>query len=143
MLAAGNRLRRRDDFATTVRRGRRAGRPLRVVHMLVSSSGLRPEPAGGGISHPRVGFVVGRAVGSAVTRNTVRRRLRHLARKRLAALPPDAEVVVRALPAAAGATSAELAGDLDAALDRLLRKDGSTKRAAGVPVDGKGQGGSA
>ncbi|MCI0686774.1 MAG: ribonuclease P protein component [Sporichthyaceae bacterium] len=143
MLAAGNRLRRRDDFATAVRRGRRAGRPLLVVHMFVGSSSSPTEPAGGATSTPRFGFVVGRAVGPAVTRNTVRRRLRHLARTRLAALPPDAWVVVRALPAAAGATSVELAGDLDGALDRLLLKDRSTQGTVAAPASGKGQGGPA
>lgn len=68
---------------------------------------------------PRVGFVVSRAVGGAVTRNRVQRRLRHVVRSRLASLPVGALVVVRALPAAAAASSAELAADLDSALRRL------------------------
>jgi ribonuclease P protein component len=59
-------------------------------------------------------------VGPAVTRNKVKRRLRHLARERLSSLPGSAVLVVRALPPAAGATYAELAGDLDKALGRVL-----------------------
>jgi ribonuclease P protein component len=70
-------------------------------------------------SDPRVGFVVGGAVGNAVQRNRVRRRLRHLARERLASFPRGAVVVVRALPASADATYGGLSQDFDAALRRL------------------------
>ncbi len=65
----------------------------------------------------KVGFVVSGAVGSAVTRNRVRRRLRHLVAQRLDALPAG-RLVVRALAPAAHATSAELAVDLDGCLRR-------------------------
>jgi ribonuclease P protein component len=40
----------------------------------------------------------------------------------LAELPPETGVVVRALPPAARASSAELSADLDAALRTALRK---------------------
>lgn len=53
-------------------------------------------------------------------RSQVTRRLRHLVRARLDRLPEGALVVVRALPAAAGATSADLASELDGALRRLV-----------------------
>lgn len=69
---------------------------------------------------PKVGFVVGRTVGGAVIRHRVQRRLRHLMRARFAALPSGALVVVRALPAAASASSAVLGADLDSALGRLI-----------------------
>lgn len=68
--------------------------------------------------YPKVGFIVSKAVGNAVVRHRVARRLRHLMRERLDRLPPDAAVVIRALPRAAGSTSATLARDLDAALGR-------------------------
>jgi ribonuclease P protein component len=68
----------------------------------------------------RVGFVVSRAVGPAVTRNLVKRRLRHLMRERLGLLPRGSVLVVRALPAAASAPYADLAADLDRRLERLL-----------------------
>jgi ribonuclease P protein component len=64
--------------------------------------------------------VVSRAVGNAVTRNAVKRRLRHLLGERLAGLPAGAELVVRALPAAAEASSVDLGADLDRALERTL-----------------------
>jgi ribonuclease P protein component len=63
---------------------------------------------------------VSKTVGGAVIRNLVKRRLRHLVRERLALLPPGSLVVVRALPGAGDADHAELARDLDVALQRLL-----------------------
>jgi ribonuclease P protein component len=71
---------------------------------------------------PQIGFVVSKAVGPAVTRNKVKRRLRHLARERLASLPGSAVLVVRALPAAAQASYDDLAADLDRALGRALAR---------------------
>ena len=68
----------------------------------------------------QVGFVVSRAVGGAVVRNRVRRRLRHLVRDRLVDLPGGAVLVVRALPAAAGAPYDELRADLARCLERVL-----------------------
>nr|WP_206442534.1 ribonuclease P protein component [Streptomyces boncukensis] len=122
-----NRLRRREDFAAAVRRGRRAGRPLLVVHLR-----SRPDPHAPGDSLPpaRAGFVVSKAVGNAVVRNHVKRRLRHLMRDRLARLPAGSLVVVRALPGAGQAEHAELVRDLDAALRRLL---GGTTPCGGPP----------
>jgi ribonuclease P protein component len=71
-----------------------------------------------------VGFVVSKAVGPAVTRNLVKRRLRHLARERTARIPAEGMLVVRALPPAADATYDELARELDRCLERLLPKGG-------------------
>ncbi len=68
----------------------------------------------------RVGFVVSKAVGDAVTRNRVKRRLRHLAREHVSSLPGSAVLVVRALPAAASASHEELVDDLDRCLGRVL-----------------------
>jgi ribonuclease P protein component len=67
----------------------------------------------------RVGFVVSKAVGVAVVRHRVARRLRHLMRDRLPDLPAGTLVVVRALPPAADASSRELGTDIDAALKKL------------------------
>ncbi|MGQ5260716.1 ribonuclease P protein component [Micromonospora sp. ZYX-F-536] len=126
MLAAAQRLRRSSDFAAAVRGGRRAGRGAVVVHLTVPapvapSTPTSPEPArhtgAEQSSAPaRAGFVVSKAVGNAVVRNRVRRRLRALVRERLAALPADSTLVVRALPAAADASYPRLAADLDAAI---------------------------
>ncbi|MCF3118442.1 MULTISPECIES: ribonuclease P protein component [Streptomyces] len=118
MLPTEHRLRRREDFATAVRRGRRAGRPLLVVHL--RSGATDPHVPGESPPPTRAGFVVSKAVGGAVVRNSVKRRLRHLMRDRLTLVPPGSLVVVRALPGAGDADHAQLARDLDTALQRLL-----------------------
>ncbi|MFD8596936.1 ribonuclease P protein component [Kitasatospora sp. NPDC059646] len=131
MLPTENRLRRRQDFATAVKRGRRAGRPLLVVHLhreaapdegADRNSDSSPHVAEG-LPSARAGFVVSKAVGPAVVRNAVKRRLRHLVRERLSRLPAGSLIVVRALPAAATASYPDLGHDLDAALRRLLRSE--------------------
>jgi len=112
VLPAGSRLTRRDEFAAVIRRGRRGGRSRLVVHLHRAI----------GEDGPRAGFVVSKAVGGSVVRHRVSRKLRHLVAPRLGTLPSDARLVVRALPPAAGATSAELAEDLDSGLRSALRK---------------------
>jgi ribonuclease P protein component len=101
-----------DDFRHTIRRGAKAAQPTLVTHVL-----LKPGVPGTGGS-TSVGFVVSKAVGSAVDRNRVKRQLRHLMRERIDTLPEGSRVVVRALPAANGVRSATLAEHLDAALAR-------------------------
>jgi ribonuclease P protein component len=70
-----------------------------------------------------VGFVVSKAVGNAVARNRVKRRLREITRARLDLLPDAALLVVRALPASAQASYDALERDVDAALQRLHLTD--------------------
>jgi ribonuclease P protein component len=131
MLPAAARLRHRDDFTRVVKNGRRVGRGALVVHVAGAGIGrtqsATPLPDPGDISPAsgrpaRAGFVVSRAVGPAVTRNLVTRRLRHLVRERLSLLPIGADVVVRALPAAADRPYEELAADFDAALAKVLAR---------------------
>ena len=117
MLAAAQRLRRREDFAATIRNGRRAGRGALVVHFLQSTI----EPAPADQPSARAGFVVSKAVGNAVMRNLVKRRLRHLIRSHLATLPEASMIVVRALPASATASFEDLGRDLETALTAARR----------------------
>ncbi|WP_239104020.1 ribonuclease P protein component [Microbispora corallina] len=124
VLPSASRMRRGYEFADAIRRGRRAGRPTLVAHLNVREA---DEP-------PLVGFVVSKAVGGAVVRNQVKRRLRHLMRSRVEALPRGSLLVVRANPPAASARSEHLAAELDVALDRLLRRRGSGSR---TPTDGR------
>lgn len=64
----------------------------------------------------RAGFVVSKAVGGAVVRNKVRRRLRHLVAERLGQFPPGTCLVIRALPEAGVSPYRTLCADLDAAI---------------------------
>src|SRR5581483_7304048 len=111
-----SRMRHGAEFTLAVRAGTRAGRPRVVGHLLVrDDASQRLEPA-------RVGFVVSRAVGSAVTRNRVKRQLRALVRGYLQSLPHGSLLVVRANAAAAHASYLDLAEDLDSVISRLLRR---------------------
>ncbi|MEV6906360.1 ribonuclease P protein component [Amycolatopsis sp. NPDC051071] len=112
MLPAAARLRRSEDFRAVMRRGAKAGRRRLVVHALTTDPPEAAEAA-------RAGFVVSKAVGNSVVRHRVTRRLRHLISARIGTLPPGSSLVVRALPPAADASSAELGSDLDASLRRL------------------------
>ncbi|HET9898711.1 MAG TPA: ribonuclease P protein component [Streptosporangiaceae bacterium] len=115
MLPAAYRMRRKTDFTVALRCGSRFGRPLLVGHLKVRAGADEP---------PRVGFVVSRAVGQAVVRNQVRRRLRHLAAGYLHSLPRGSLLVLRANPQAATARQADLAAELDVVVRALLRRQG-------------------
>nr|WP_090346679.1 ribonuclease P protein component [Mycolicibacterium malmesburyense]CRL79284.1 ribonuclease P protein component [Mycolicibacterium malmesburyense] len=109
MLPARHRMTRSSEFGTTVGRGVRAVQPDLVVHALRSESS---EPG------PRIGLVVSKAVGTAVQRHRVARRLRHVARNLLDELDPADRVVIRALPSSRHAISARLEQELRTALRR-------------------------
>ncbi|HBX81180.1 MAG: ribonuclease P protein component [Propionibacteriaceae bacterium] len=108
MLNRDSRLRSGEDFRRTIRNGVRAGRESLVVHALRTDG-----------PSARAGFVVSKAVGNAVTRNRVKRQLRHLTAARLPSVPFVVDVVVRALPAAA---TGDLAGDLASAWDSSMKR---------------------
>jgi ribonuclease P protein component len=84
-----------------------------VVHL---SEDPRGEDA------PQVGFVVSKAVGNAVHRNLVKRRLRAAVATRLDAMPARSRAVVRALPASSSATFAQLDGDVARGLERAVSR---------------------
>ena len=105
------RLRRRGDFTRVLRRGRRARRGVVGV-----------SAAPNDLGHSRIGLAVGRRVGNAVERNTVKRRLRAIlrallveepAREGIPAAPRD--VVVTAYEGAYRVPFARLREDVRAA----------------------------
>jgi len=143
------RLHHRADFSRTVRRGQRIGRRDLVVHAFVHSydwartdatgdeladAAISRDPVTAGslvrVGGPRFGLIVSKAVGSAVVRHRVARRLRHMCATIVDELPADADVVIRALPGAATADQAELARQVRSG----LRKLGLTTGTAGAPA---------
>ena len=100
-------MRRSADFRATVRHGVRVGRRTVVVHADRSPATSSPT------ADVLVGLVVSKAVGNAVTRNAVKRKLRHIAVECLPEAPAGSRVVLRALPAA-----------WLTAVQRLRRRDG-------------------
>ena len=110
MLPAAHRLTSGRTFRSVIRDGRRAGSRTLVVHLATT-----PGPP-----EPRVGLVVGKAVGNSVVRHRVQRRLRHLVREQLDLLPVSGVLVIRATAAAATASSRELGADLARCLQRVM-----------------------
>lgn len=90
MLARPNRLTRGADYKAVVRRGRRCAAAHTVTYVTTTDE-KRPT---------RFGFIVSRQVGSAVVRNTVRRRLKAVCREALPSVRAGTDVVIRALPGA-------------------------------------------
>lgn len=131
MLPVINRLRTASDFSSTVRSGTRSGRRNLVLYTLV-------EPAGEacGISSPsKVGFIVAKTVGTAVTRNLVKRRLRAMAAPTVLQYPKGLRMVVRALPPAAESSWQELQADYDSAFRASLAKIPEHARPAIEPIE--------
>ena len=113
MLPRAHRMVDPEDFATTIRRGSRAGNAMVVVHCRTD-----------GDSPSLVGFVVPkRALAHATARNRVKRQLRHLMRERVDELPAGTHVVIRVQREAHGADHSSLVSALDNALGRALRKE--------------------
>jgi ribonuclease P protein component, eubacterial len=110
VLAKSNRVVRAEDYRGAVRRGRRITSASLVVYVLRR----------GGDAAPRFGFIVSKAVGNAVTRNLVRRRLKAASYLLLAELAPGMDVVVRALPPAARLSWVSLQRELATTLERAL-----------------------
>lgn len=94
-----------------MRRGVKSGRKTAVVYL-----------ARTGDANSMVGFAVSKAVGGAVIRNRVKRRLRAVMRDLLPNLPEGSGVVVRALPAAANVSFDELRTDIASALSSSVSK---------------------
>ena len=90
------------EFGATVKHGVRAVQADLVVHARQDPD--RPDG-------PRIGLIVTKAVGTAVDRHRVSRRLRHAVRGVMAELDAADRVVIRALP-----------GSRDAAGERLRRE---------------------
>jgi ribonuclease P protein component len=89
LLARENRLIKADDFRSTMKLGRKLASDRLVTYVRVDEAN----------SQVRFGFVVSKAVGGAVARNLVKRRLRAIAREAMSAKIPtnNMSIVVRAL----------------------------------------------
>ena len=111
---------RPDDFRAAVRRGRRVPTGHTVLHVLRRDA-LSTSDAG----PARFGFIVTKAVGGAVTRNTVKRRLRAVGHAVLPVVAGGTDVVIRALPGSADVPWSTLHSEIS---DGLRLRDGSVAR---------------
>lgn len=111
-MASPRWLTRTADLEAVRREGKRIRTSLLEVRSLASL-----------LRHPRVGIIVPRHKQTAVARNTLKRRLRALARETLHPLlrtVAPLDVVVRAAPAAYRADFAALSADLTRLAARLV-----------------------
>lgn len=106
-------MRNSDSFRAAIRRGTKGSSRHLVVHSYDA----------GHDENRLVGFVVSKAVGSAVTRNRVKRQLRHLMRDQLAGVPEHRWLVVRALPDSGSASFQQLQNDLKSCLRKISARE--------------------
>lgn len=114
MLPRNHKLTSPAQFSRTIKNGTRAGSSYFVVYLWKNTAEI--ASFGG----PRCGLIVSKAVGNAVTRHSTSRRLRHVFFSLIDALPTTAQVVVRALPRAAGASTRELEREMKRLIHKLL-----------------------
>ncbi|KAA8826025.1 MULTISPECIES: ribonuclease P protein component [Bifidobacterium] len=112
------RLQSHRDFVTVLKRRRKVGGKDIVVHYLVPDDAHDEEQA----TYRRLGLAVSKSVGKAVTRNTVKRRFRVLARTHEALLPERCDIVLRAKPSAAAASYSSLDEQIAKAFATVARK---------------------
>jgi ribonuclease P protein component len=111
VLATSNRVVRAEDFRAVMRSGKRVAANGSLVYLREREA---TEPA-------RFGFVIPRAVGGAVVRNRLRRRLRAIGYDMVGAGFAATDVVVRALPASADLDWQTLNVEVRAAIEKGTR----------------------
>ena len=101
-------LRRRGDFARLRQRGRRLATPSLTIY--------EARPAAGD-AQPLVGITVGKAVGGAVVRNRLRRRIGAIVNDVFVAGKPHVRLLIVAKPGAADLSFADLRMQVQRALE--------------------------
>jgi ribonuclease P protein component len=115
MLARANRVTKPEDFRRALSSGVKVVGERVAIHAALEP-GSNPElPV-------RIGFIVGKACGSAVIRNQIKRRLKSISRSLLVELKPGTLVVVRALPSSRGSSFQALSEELTRNFASLTRK---------------------
>lgn len=108
MLSRSQRITRGIDYRSVVRRGARRAGAVHVLHVVDTHEDRLP----------RFGFIVSKAVGNAVTRNTVRRRLKAICLEATPQVRRGGDIVIRALPASATSPFSELRHDVVGSIER-------------------------
>ena len=114
-MKRANRLSRSRDFDAVHRRGRSVSSRFLVLYWLPQEEA----------AEPRIGFAVPRAVGGAVDRNRIKRRLREVWYERLDRIPPGNDYVLIVRPGLAEAAQANGFAWLGERVDELLEQTGA------------------
>jgi ribonuclease P protein component len=108
---ASLRLRKRAEFDQVYKRGERHSSANMTVIFLAAADGS-----------PRIGFTAGKAMGGAVERNRIRRRLREAVRRHLRELKAPAEVVFHPRKSALRADFSQLEAEVTRAFAAINKK---------------------
>ena len=108
-----HRLTRSHDFDAVYRQGRSVSTRFLVLYRL---------PREDASEEPRLGLAVPKRVGSAVSRNWVKRRVRELWRARLESIPTGCDYVLVVRPGLVEAAESRCADWLGERLDEVLGK---------------------
>ena len=112
-MKRANRLSRSRDFDAVYRHGRSVSTRYLVLYWF---------PRDGDAGDARLGLAVPKAIGTAVVRNRVKRRLRELWRSRLERIPAGRDYVLIARPGVAEAAESRGFDWLGERLDEVLGK---------------------
>lgn len=121
-----SRLLRHADFDLVYREGKRHFSPLMTVFYR-SRAASGPQAAGKGL---RIGLTVSKALGGAVDRNRLRRRMREAIRMVRPLAAPDLDVVMNPKRAVLKAEFAVIAQEVQRAFETVLRKAGPSSGAS-------------
>lgn len=111
------------------------------LHHLVVNPGVNIDKPTN--SEARMGLAVSKAVGHAVTRNLVKRRLRAIAREYESLLPAYIDVVIRAKPSAATANFSDLEQQVKRCFSKIAQRVEAAQASEKAQGAGTQQGGGA
>jgi ribonuclease P protein component len=118
------RLLRHADFERVYKLGRRHfSASMTVFYLQREQTSGSPRPSG-----CRIGFTVGRALGGAVVRNRMKRRLREAVRLTRPAIGPEVDVVINPKKSLLAADFASLLNEVARAFVVMERNSGNLRR---------------
>lgn len=119
MPARHHRVTRGEDYRRIVRTGNRVGGAFCITYAVSRASSDENEQNQAEVVPARFGYIISKAVGNAVMRNLVRRRMKSVSQSMIHNGVSDVDIVFRALPAAATATFSELRQGMQKAVSCL------------------------
>jgi ribonuclease P protein component len=126
-LAKSARLLKHADFERVYKNGQRHF----SAHFMVFYAS-RSTPVGAGAGSPRIGFTVSRALGGAVVRNRLRRRMREAVRRHLRNLAAPLDVVIHPRKSLLTVRFAQLSTEVERAF-AMLAKPAESKAKSRAP----------
>lgn len=129
------RLRKHADYQRVYKGSRkRFGKQMSYFFLLRESHGVQDSESGArDIAGPRVGLTVGKAMGNAVQRNRIKRRMREAVRRQLALLQTEVDIVLHPQRRVIDLDFAALERDV-ASVFQAVRKAGERHSTPSLPA---------